>query len=136
ASARSSAASSARFARWPSDHLATAYSCACAAPSQRSASSGEANGAPASRWLRSRWRAMRWPCMVLRLPRAPGPSHPGPPADDVDVEVRRAQQAVQPDPEREEHLGRARGGDVAQVDHVAALPAEPLLEPHGDLHLA
>ena len=46
-----------RALRWASDHLATANSCACEAPSQPRAASGDSSGAPTSRCRRNRSKA-------------------------------------------------------------------------------
>src|SRR5262249_7965951 len=53
-------------------------------------------------------------------------------ANDVNVEMRRSQHTPQPYPERKKHLRAARVGDVAKINDVAGLPAEPLGKPVGD----
>jgi O-acetylserine/cysteine efflux transporter len=54
-------------------------------------------------------------------------------SDHLEVERRRPQGAHQPQPDRQHHLGGARGAEVAEVDHVP--PAEGLGEELGDLRL-
>jgi hypothetical protein len=53
-------------------------------------------------------------------------------ANDVNVEVRRSQYAPQSHPKREKHFSAARVADVAEVDNVAGLPAEPFAKAVSD----
>src|SRR5215472_16187059 len=53
-------------------------------------------------------------------------------SNDMDVEVRGPQYAPQAHPQRQKHLRATRVGDVAKVDNVGGLPAEPFAEPVGD----
>src|SRR5215831_12387647 len=54
-------------------------------------------------------------------------------ANDVDVEVRIADDAPQTHPQGQKHLRAARVGDVAKVNDAGGLPAEPLAKPVCDL---
>ena len=56
-------------------------------------------------------------------------------ANDVNVEVRRSQYGPQSHPKREKHFRAARVADVAEVNNVAGLPAEPFAKPVGDFPL-
>ena len=53
----------------------------------------------------------------------------------MDVEVRRSQHAPQSHPKREKHFRAARVADVAEVNNVAGLPAEPFAKPVCDFAL-
>src|SRR4029434_9163808 len=61
--------------------------------------------------------------------------YPSSATDDVDVEMRIAYDTPEPHPEREKHFCAARVGDVAEVDDVCGLPAEPFAKPVGDFPL-
>ncbi len=50
----------------------------------------------------------------------------------MNVEMRMADDAPEPHPEREKHFRAARVGDVAKIDNVLAFPAEPFAEATGD----
>lgn len=54
---------------------------------------------------------------------------------DMKVEVRVSHGAVEPDPQREDHLHAARRRDVSQIDDVPRVPAEPLAQGPGDRRL-
>src|SRR5204863_2073406 len=61
--------------------------------------------------------------------RAGKPGLPSIAANDVVVEIGVTDHTLkQPHPQRHHHFGAAGGGDVAKIDDLARLPAEPLSE--------